>query len=77
MVNKKKIVVSNTTTTRKHIKPYLDLAKRYGYKVQEIICRYPIFDNVHGVPQMKVFQYAQQLENSLKGDNRQLVEDDG
>ncbi len=77
MNQKHKIIVSNTSTTKKHLKPYYLLAEKYGYAVQEIICRYPIFENVHGVPQMKVFEYAQQLENSLRGNEKQIVKDDG
>ena len=77
MAHKERIIVSNTSTTKKHLKPYYDLAKKHGYMVQEIICRYPIFDNVHGVPEMKVREYAQQLENSLRGVEKQIVEADG
>jgi len=43
------VIVSNTFTTRKELKPYLLMAERHGYKVQEIICRGD-FQNEHGVP---------------------------
>lgn len=32
-----KIVVANTTTTKKELKPYYDLAEKYGYTVFSVI----------------------------------------
>lgn len=43
------VIVSNTFTQRWEVQPYLDLAERYGYRVQIIECRGD-FGNVHGVP---------------------------
>jgi predicted kinase len=38
-----KIIVSNTFTTEKEIKPYIELAKKYGYRVTTAI-----IENRHG-----------------------------
>ena len=38
-----KVVVSNTFTTEKELKPYLDLAEKYGYRVTTLIV-----ENRHG-----------------------------
>jgi len=37
------VVVANTTTTEKELKPYYDIAKKYGYKVFSVIV-----ENRHG-----------------------------
>lgn len=65
------IGVSNTSTTNKECKPYYDLAKKYGYIVQELICRYPVFDNQHGVTKDKVIKYSTRLGKSLAGEDIQ------
>ena len=45
------IVVSNTATTEKELKPYLDLASKYGYKVVSLIVENRHGNkSVHGVP---------------------------
>lgn len=44
------IYVSNTFTTEREMKPYFDLAERYGYKLQVIdLCG--TFGSVHDVPE--------------------------
>lgn len=42
------VVVSNTFIKRKDLKPYLESAEKWGYVVQEIICK-GRFQNIHGV----------------------------
>jgi NEDD4-binding protein 2 len=45
------IVVSNTATTEKELKPYLDLASKYDYKVVSLIVENRHGSkSVHGVP---------------------------
>jgi len=41
--NYDRLVISNTTTTEKEIQPYLDLAKKYDYRVVSLIV-----ENRHG-----------------------------
>lgn len=55
------VIVSNTFIKRRDMKPYLDMAKRHGYTVQEIICRGE-FENEHGVPQEIVERKRAELE---------------
>lgn len=45
-----KISVSNTFTTRKEIKPYLDLCEQFGYTPFIITCENN-FGNIHNVPE--------------------------
>lgn len=50
--NKSPIVVSNTTTTEKEVKPYMDLALKYGYKVVSLIVENRHGSrNIHNVPE--------------------------
>jgi predicted kinase len=44
------VVVSNTFTTVKELRPYFELAKELGIKVQVITCQSQ-FGNIHGVPE--------------------------
>lgn len=46
------IVVSNTFTTEKELKPYLEMAARYGYKVTTMIIENRHGNaSIHGVPE--------------------------
>ncbi len=46
------VVVANTTTTEREMKPYVDLAKKYGYRVFSIIVENRHGGkNVHNVPE--------------------------
>ena len=46
------VIVANTTTTEKEIKPYTDLAKKYGYRVFSIVVENRHGGtNVHDVPE--------------------------
>lgn len=53
MQNGSDVIVSNTSLIKKEAKPYMDLAKKYGYKI-EIHHMTGQFKNVHGVPDWKV-----------------------
>ena len=68
MLNKvSRIAVSNTTTTQKELKPYLDLAEQYSYNVTVVVCEnYHGNKDIHNVPQEKREQQANRLKNSLK-----------
>ena len=54
-----KIVVSNTFTQEWEMKPYMDLAKKYGYKVFTIVVENRHGgNNVHDVPEDKIKQMS-------------------
>lgn len=62
-----KIIVSNTTTTEKELKPYIDLAEEYGYKVVSLIVENRHGnDSIHNVPQEIRDSQENRLRNSLK-----------
>lgn len=58
--SKEIVIVSNTSLTPAERKPYLDLAAKYGFKVQEIFMRSP-FKSVHNVPAEKVEEMKRKL----------------
>jgi len=49
MQNEGKVVVSNTFTQKWEVEPYLELAKKYGYKVS-IKSLTKMYSNIHNVP---------------------------
>jgi predicted kinase len=53
MQDGKDVIVSNTSLTKEEARPYINLAKKYGYSVS-IHHMTGRFDNVHGVPDWKV-----------------------
>lgn len=61
------IIVSNTFTTEWEMKPYLDLAEKYGYTVFTIVVE-KRHDNsdVHGVPDETRKKQAERLSKSIK-----------
>lgn len=67
MKNKENIVVSNTFTTEWEMKPYLDLAEKYGYTVFTIVVekRHNNTD-VHNVPDETKKKQAERLSKSIK-----------
>ena len=67
MKNKENIVVSNTFTTEWEMKPYLDLAEKYGYTVFTVIVekRHSNKD-VHSVPEETRQKQAERLSKSIK-----------
>jgi predicted kinase len=53
MMRGQDVIVSNTLLTKSEARPYIDLAKKYTYKVE--ICHMTgKFKNEHGVPDWKV-----------------------
>lgn len=67
MQSKRRVVVSNTFTTEWEMKPYLDLAEKYGYTVFTIVVE-KRHDNsdVHNVPQETRKKQAERLSKSIK-----------
>lgn len=60
------IVVSNTFTQEWEMKPYYDLANRFGYKVFSIIVENRHGGkNIHGVPDEKLEQMKNRFEVKL------------
>ena len=66
MLEYPKIVVSNTFTQEWEMKPYMDLAKKHGYKVFTIVVENRHGgNNVHNVPEDKIEQMANRFEIKL------------
>lgn len=62
-----KIIVSNTTTSAKELKPYLDLAENYCYDVTSVVVEnYHGNESIHDVPQFIRDRQEARLRNSLK-----------
>jgi predicted kinase len=60
------IVVSNTATTEKELKPYYDLAEKYDYKVVSLIVENRHGSkNVHNVPDEKLEQMRNKFSIKL------------
>lgn len=61
------IVVSNTFTTEKELKPYVDLAKEYGYNVTTVVVENRNnTESIHDVPQEIRQRQAERLKNLIK-----------
>lgn len=46
------IVIANTSTTERELKPYIDLARNYGYRIFSVVAENRHGGkNVHGVPE--------------------------
>ena len=60
------IIISNTNTTMKEIKPYLQIAELFGYTVQRIAILDRPFKSVHNVPQETIRHQAARLYNLVK-----------
>jgi len=67
MINEEpKLVVSNTFTQEWEMKPYFDLAKKYGYQVYSLIVENRHGgENEHGVPEDKLEQMKNRFEIKL------------
>lgn len=62
-----KIIVSNTSTTEKELKPYLTLAEEFGYQVISLVVENRHGnDSIHEVPQYIRDQQEKRLRGSLK-----------
>lgn len=65
--NLNKIIVSNTSTTEKELKPYLALAEEFGYQVISLVVENRHGnDSIHEVPQYIRDQQEKRLRGSLK-----------
>lgn len=63
----KKIVVANTNTTEKEMKPYFDIAKEYGYMVFSLIVENRHNKrNVHHVPEEILYRQERRFEIKLR-----------
>ena len=62
-----KIIVSNTSTTEKELKPYIALADEHGYQVISLVVENRHGnDSIHNVPQETRDAQELRLRNSLK-----------
>ncbi|MNZ78994.1 hypothetical protein D3C78_975870 [compost metagenome] len=60
------VVVSNTSTTEKELKPYLDLAEKYGYNVTSLITENRHGNqSIHGVPEETMVQMRNRFSVKL------------
>lgn len=61
-----RIVVANTSTTKKELKPYYDLAIGYGYKVFSVIVENRLnTTNIHNVPEETIINMKKRFDISL------------
>lgn len=61
------IIIHNTSTTEKELKPYLDMAEQHDYKVVSLVVENRHGNkNNHNVPQDTVDKMEQRLRNSIK-----------
>lgn len=58
------IAVANTFIKKKDYKPYVDLAKEFGYNVEIKVCKGE-FKNIHNVPQDRVEQMKSKFQESI------------
>lgn len=62
-----KIFVANTFTTNREIKPYQELAEKYGYKFTTVIVENRHGnESVHNVPKETIFKMETRLLNNIK-----------
>lgn len=62
-----KIILSNTSTTEKELKPYIALADEHGYQVISLVVENRHGnDSIHNVPQETRDAQEHRLRNSLK-----------
>ena len=58
------VVVSNTFTTQKEMKPYFDMAKEFGIRPQVLLCQ-GNYGNIHNVPTDVLAKMAERFEYDL------------
>lgn len=58
------VVVSNTFTLRKNMRPYFELAKELGIRPQVLLCQGQ-FGNIHNVPNETLVKMTNQFEYDL------------
>ena len=62
--NYSSVVVSNTFTTKKELKPYFDMAKSLGATPQIILCQ-GAWGSIHNVPQETLNRMAARFEYDI------------
>ena len=62
---KNAVIVDNTNTTKSEVQPYLDMAKKYGHKVQVVRVDSYDFDDIHGVPDETKRRQRLRMQNLL------------
>jgi predicted kinase len=61
------IVVSNTSTTQNELKPYFELAEKYGYQVHVLVKEnYHGGKDIHNVPEENLVKMEKRLRDSIK-----------
>ena len=68
------VVIDNTNTSLREMRPYIDLGKKFGYAVRYIVVggtaehdiNAYVKRNVHGVPREAVVRMAERLQSSLR-----------
>lgn len=58
------VVVSNTFTTKKELKPYFDIAKQLGIKPHVILCQ-GNYKNIHNVPEETIKKMKNRFEYDI------------
>lgn len=58
------VVVSNTFTTKKELKPYFDIAKQLGIKPHVILCQ-GNYKNIHNVPEETIKKMNNRFEYDI------------
>lgn len=58
------VIVSNTFTTQKEMKPYFEIAKSFGIRPQVILCQ-GNFGNVHNVPVETLAKMTERFQYDL------------
>lgn len=67
MMNDFSVIVSNTSTSEKELKPYLDLAEKYSYRVVSLIAENRHGGtNQHDVPEETLARQEHRLRGSIK-----------
>ena len=59
------VIIDNTNTTKAEAQPYLDMAKKYGHKVQVVRVDSHDFDDIHGVPDETKRRQRLRMQNLL------------
>lgn len=66
-VNADKIIIANTNTKESEMKPYIDFAKKYGYKVSTLIVENRHGSkNIHDVPDSTIEKMANRIKSNIK-----------
>lgn len=61
-----RIVIANTSTTERELKPYMDLARQFGYKVYSVIIENRMnTKNIHNVPEAIIKKMKSRFEIRL------------